>query len=139
MAKVLIVQWLIVGFVLESFIEAAPFSETKANKLNVAIIGAGPSGLVSAKYALAQGFDVTVYEQHYELGGIWAYTDKIGKNRFGVNIHSPMYKYLRFVLFTRFALFFLKKWNLLKKFALRSQFFEEIRFKKPIFSSIQVN
>lgn len=97
MAKVLIVQWLIVGFVFGSFIEAAPFSGDKSANLNVAVIGSGPSGLVSAKYALAQGFDVTVYEQHYELGGIWAYTDKIGKNRFGVNIHSPMYKYLRFV------------------------------------------
>lgn len=94
MAKVVIVQWLIFGFVLENFIQAIPLSG-KANNLNVAVIGAGPSGLVSAKYALAQGFDVTVYEQNFELGGIWSYTDKIGKNRFGVNIHSPMYKNLR--------------------------------------------
>ena len=37
----------------------------------MAIIGAGPSGLVAAKHALEAGFDVTVFEASDELGGQW--------------------------------------------------------------------
>src|SRR3954453_18531663 len=37
----------------------------------IAIIGAGPSGLVTAKYALEAGFDVVVFEASDDLGGQW--------------------------------------------------------------------
>src|SRR3954464_8351581 len=37
----------------------------------IAIIGAGPGGLVTAKYALSAGFDVTVFEASDDLGGQW--------------------------------------------------------------------
>ncbi|CAF1041772.1 unnamed protein product [Adineta ricciae] len=37
----------------------------------VAIIGAGASGLVCAKTLLDDGFDVTLFDQQKELGGIW--------------------------------------------------------------------
>src|SRR3954454_6138818 len=37
----------------------------------VAVIGAGPSGLAAAKYALEAGFDVTVFEAGDGLGGQW--------------------------------------------------------------------
>jgi dimethylaniline monooxygenase (N-oxide forming) len=37
----------------------------------VAVIGAGPSGLVAAKHALEAGFDVTVFEAGDALGGQW--------------------------------------------------------------------
>ena len=37
----------------------------------VAVIGAGPSGLVAAKHALEAGFDVSVLEASEELGGQW--------------------------------------------------------------------
>jgi cation diffusion facilitator CzcD-associated flavoprotein CzcO len=37
----------------------------------VAIVGAGPSGIVTAKYALDAGFDVTVFEASDDLGGQW--------------------------------------------------------------------
>lgn len=63
--------------------------------LNVAVIGAGTSGLVSAKYALAQGYNVTIYEQTEQFGGIWWYTDKTGKDQYGLNVHSAMYQGLR--------------------------------------------
>jgi dimethylaniline monooxygenase (N-oxide forming) len=37
----------------------------------VAVVGAGPSGLVAAKHALEAGFDVTVFEASDDLGGQW--------------------------------------------------------------------
>jgi dimethylaniline monooxygenase (N-oxide forming) len=37
----------------------------------VAIVGAGPGGLVAAKYAIEAGFDVTVFEASDDLGGQW--------------------------------------------------------------------
>jgi dimethylaniline monooxygenase (N-oxide forming) len=50
-------------------------SKTKS----VAIVGAGACGLVCAKVLLDDGFDVTLFERHQELGGIWcaesAYTN----------------------------------------------------------------
>ncbi len=43
---------------------------------DVAVIGAGPSGLAAAKYLQAQGVfaSITVYEQQAEVGGIWNYS-----------------------------------------------------------------
>ena len=38
---------------------------------HVAVIGAGPSGLVAAKHALEAGFEVTVFEASDDLGGQW--------------------------------------------------------------------
>ncbi len=37
----------------------------------VAVIGAGPGGLVAAKYAIEAGFEVSVFEASNELGGQW--------------------------------------------------------------------
>lgn len=65
------------------------------SKLNIAVIGAGHSGLCAAKNSLQQGFDVTVFEQNEALGGIWWYTDETGKNKYGVNVHSATYEGLR--------------------------------------------
>lgn len=62
---------------------------------NIAIIGTGPAGLVAAKYAIEQGLKVTVYEQNDVIGGVWWYTDEVGKNKYGIPIHTSMYKGLR--------------------------------------------
>ncbi len=43
----------------------------------VAVIGAGPAGLVAAKHALDAGFDVTVFEAQDDLGGQWNTTSPI--------------------------------------------------------------
>ncbi|KAI8630179.1 FAD/NAD(P)-binding domain-containing protein [Xylariaceae sp. FL1651] len=43
----------------------------------IAIIGAGPSGLASAKHLLAEGFSssqIDIYEQQAEVGGVWNYS-----------------------------------------------------------------
>src|SRR6478672_13375725 len=37
----------------------------------VAVIGAGPGGLVAAKEAIEAGFEVTVFEASDDLGGQW--------------------------------------------------------------------
>ncbi len=37
----------------------------------VAVIGAGPGGLVAAKYAIEAGFEVSVFEASDDLGGQW--------------------------------------------------------------------
>ncbi len=37
----------------------------------IAVIGAGPGGLVAAKHAIAAGFDTTVFEASDDLGGQW--------------------------------------------------------------------
>ncbi|KAM9987742.1 hypothetical protein ACTFIZ_003102 [Dictyostelium cf. discoideum] len=38
----------------------------------VAVIGAGPSGIVSAKTALECGFDVVLFEKNDNIGGVWS-------------------------------------------------------------------
>lgn len=55
------------------------------------------SGLCSAKHSLDQGYKVTVYEQAEQIGGTWVYTDKIGKDKYGVRIHTSMYQGLRYL------------------------------------------
>src|SRR3954463_8297501 len=45
--------------------------ETLSRGARIAVIGAGPGGLVSAKHALEAGFDVSVFEASDDLGGQW--------------------------------------------------------------------
>lgn len=66
-------------------------------KLKVAVIGAGAAGLASAKHALDYGYNVTVFEKSEALGGVWYFTNKTGKDAFGVPVHSPQYEGLRCV------------------------------------------
>ncbi|OBA74402.1 dimethylaniline monooxygenase [Mycobacterium sp. 1554424.7] len=42
---------------------------------SVAVIGAGPGGLVAARWLLAQGFEPTIFERSPVLGGQWAGLD----------------------------------------------------------------
>ncbi len=41
------------------------------NSRRVAIVGAGPGGLVAARYLLAHGFEPVLFEQSSQLGGQW--------------------------------------------------------------------
>jgi dimethylaniline monooxygenase (N-oxide forming) len=50
------------------------------------------AGLAAAKNGLAFDCDVTVFEQSSEVGGTWVYTDDIGKNKHGLDVHSSMYR-----------------------------------------------
>ncbi|XP_037049491.1 senecionine N-oxygenase-like [Bradysia coprophila] len=87
---------IVVGLLFVLIVECTSESDSNQKpKLNIAIIGAGTSGLASARYSIASGHSVTVFEQNADLGGVWAYTDAVGKNQYGVNIHSSMYEELR--------------------------------------------
>jgi hypothetical protein len=48
--------------------------QVKERGARVAVIGAGPGGLVAAKYAIEAGFDTTVFEASDDLGGQWQTT-----------------------------------------------------------------
>jgi dihydropyrimidine dehydrogenase (NAD+) subunit PreT len=49
----------------------APLRRTRPrNWYRVAVLGAGPAGLVCAGELAARGFDVTVYDEHVEAGGL---------------------------------------------------------------------
>lgn len=49
-------------------------SRSSSGQTRVAVIGAGASGLVAARFLLKHGADVVVYEQHSGLGGQWDHT-----------------------------------------------------------------
>lgn len=55
--------------------------------VRIAIIGAGPSGLISARLCLERGHHVTVFEQEAAVGGVWLYSEEIDR-------HSAMYEEL---------------------------------------------
>lgn len=63
--------------------------------MKVAVIGAGTAGICAAKHSLAHGCSVTVYEQAERVGGTWVYTDNIGSDNYGLDVHSSMYKGLQ--------------------------------------------
>lgn len=65
------------------------------NSMHIAVIGAGTAGLCAAKHAIANGFDVTVLEQAAQVGGTWVYTDTVGKDQFGLDVHTSMYQGLQ--------------------------------------------
>lgn len=44
--------------------------------LKVAVIGAGPLGLLATKNMKEQGFDVTTFERRAYVGGIWQHTNE---------------------------------------------------------------
>jgi dimethylaniline monooxygenase (N-oxide forming) len=55
----------------------------------VGIIGAGVSGLVTAKTLMAEGLDCTLFERNGALGGVWA----DGYINFGVQVQKELYEY----------------------------------------------
>jgi dihydropyrimidine dehydrogenase (NAD+) subunit PreT len=51
-------------------VEAVPLKErAPANGFRVAVVGAGPAGLACAGELAARGFEITVHDEHEEIGG----------------------------------------------------------------------
>ncbi|XP_031622455.1 dimethylaniline monooxygenase [N-oxide-forming] 3-like isoform X2 [Contarinia nasturtii] len=100
MAKFLLFHPMNVAILIALFVinqmNAAPVNDTnksvKSNVRNVCVIGAGVSGIASAKHLLDHGHNVTVFEQSEDIGGIWFYTNQTDKNKYGLKVHSPAYK-----------------------------------------------
>jgi dimethylaniline monooxygenase (N-oxide forming) len=65
-----------------------------ATIMKVCVIGAGAAGLCAVRHALSFGCDVMAFEQSDQVGGTWNYSDNIGKDKYGNDIHSSMYKRL---------------------------------------------
>ncbi|XP_015790363.1 flavin-containing monooxygenase FMO GS-OX5-like [Tetranychus urticae] len=64
---------------------------------SVAIIGAGPGGLILAHKFLQRKdlFDVTVFEKQADVGGTWIYCEDTEPNKYGLPVHSSIYRNLR--------------------------------------------
>lgn len=69
-------------------------------KKSVAVIGCGAAGLAALRHFSDMGsqFTCVSYEQTDSVGGTWVYTDNVGKDKYGLPVHSSMYKSLRYVL-----------------------------------------
>ncbi len=67
--------------------------------MKVAVIGAGPSGLVSARELIREGAEVVVFEENDAPGGVWIYEDDVEDDVLGVNptsrIRCSLYESLR--------------------------------------------
>lgn len=60
--------------------------------MKLVVIGAGAAGLCAAKYGIDFGYEVTVFEQTDRIGGTWNYTDEVGKDKHGLDVHTSMYQ-----------------------------------------------
>ncbi|XP_046481448.1 senecionine N-oxygenase [Neodiprion pinetum] len=69
------------------------------NKMRIAVIGAGAAGLAALRHCTSQSnkksIEVICYEQSGDIGGTWVYTPEVGRDAYGLSIHSSMYKNLR--------------------------------------------
>ena len=69
--------------------------------LKIAIVGAGPSGLCSARHLTtsARNFQVRVFEKGSKVGGTWVYSsdrdEQFPTDSGTISVHSSMYKNLR--------------------------------------------
>ncbi|KAI1871598.1 uncharacterized protein JN550_004592 [Neoarthrinium moseri] len=56
---------------------------------NVAVIGAGISGVTSAAHLLRQGLNVTIFERSSVAGGVWHYDDRVANEPSYPNVQPP--------------------------------------------------
>ncbi|MFL5256629.1 MAG: NAD(P)-binding protein [Rhodopila sp.] len=61
-------------------LDGPPMGPNLRGTKKIAIIGAGASGLCSAKYLLQAGFDVTIFEIGSQIGGMWCYRNDSGRS-----------------------------------------------------------
>ena len=63
----------------------------------VAIIGAVLSGILVMHHLQQSStrFYIKTFEQNYDVGGLWLYTDETKVNECGLPVHSAMYNDFR--------------------------------------------
>ncbi|KXS98671.1 hypothetical protein AC578_10060 [Pseudocercospora eumusae] len=76
-----------------------------SSKRQVAIIGAGVSGLAAASYLCAEGCQVTIYEQKPSAGGLW------NRHRSRFEVEQPVYESLETNVPRQLMTFSDKKWR----------------------------
>lgn len=59
--------------------------------MRLCVIGAGTAGLTAIRQGIKFGCSVTAFEQSDKIGGTWVYDENIGKNKYGIDVHSSMY------------------------------------------------
>lgn len=65
--------------------------------MKIAVIGAGSAGLAALRHCTSDTYDTQVicYEKTDQVGGTWVYREETGLDRYGLPIHTSMYKNLR--------------------------------------------
>ncbi|NES82635.1 MAG: NAD(P)-binding domain-containing protein [Moorea sp. SIO2B7] len=67
-------------------------SQNSTRKCQVAVIGAGASGLATAKCLIEDGHEVTVFERSDKVGGVWVFNN--GNGRTFSTVHFQHSKYV---------------------------------------------
>jgi len=67
--------------------------------MKIAVIGAGAAGLAALRHCVSSTYDdqVLCYEKTDQIGGTWVYRKETGSDRYGLPIHTSMYKSLRYI------------------------------------------
>ncbi|KAK7584093.1 hypothetical protein V9T40_005056 [Parthenolecanium corni] len=63
--------------------------------MRVAVIGAGVSGLASARYVQEFNLECVVFEARDSVGGTWIYTEEVPTDEYNVAFHANIYESLR--------------------------------------------
>ncbi|XVE57700.1 hypothetical protein DITRI_Ditri04bG0110500 [Diplodiscus trichospermus] len=79
---------------------AIPPASLSVKSRQVAVVGAGPAGLVAARELHREGHSVVVFERGNEVGGTWVYTPRTERDPLGLDpnrpiVHSSLYSSLR--------------------------------------------
>ncbi len=92
-----IYQWIqiVIAYV---FAPKLPQQQVKQKPLgHVAVIGAGITGISTASHLIGHGFEVTIFDQADEIGGIWSRVNSTS----GLQISSIMYRFHPAVKWTK--------------------------------------
>ncbi|KOC68207.1 Flavin-containing monooxygenase FMO GS-OX-like 3, partial [Habropoda laboriosa] len=85
--------------------------------MKIAVIGAGSAGLAALRHCTSGTYDTEVvcYEKTDQVGGTWVYREETGFDRYGLPIHTSMYKNLRQVISAKRCEIYIKLTNLPKE------------------------
>ena len=60
--------------------------------MRLGIIGGGAAGICAIKNGIAAGCEVIAFEQADQIGGTWVFSSETGQNKYGLDVHTSMYK-----------------------------------------------
>jgi len=87
--------------------------------MKIAVIGAGAAGLAALRQCTSGNYDdeVVCYEKTDQIGGTWVYREETGSDRYGLLIHTSMYKNLRYESLHRrqFSFFISRQFSVLHR------------------------